>query len=484
MPIALSEHAADLLTASMTWMDARWDEEVGLLIYAPDPGHAGRHAPIPGVRHGVRDTVWYALGLLQRDAPGDRDRACRAVSAILDWQFDEPGRPYHGTFYRAPEEAHPPADAVRWEHYDPNWRQFIGTALAILLEEYPAALPPDLVRRIDRAVRLAIEGEEGEGRLTERYTNIALMRAPFEMWAGTRYSQPEWRARGEAWAETIHRRFGEHGAYDEYNSPTYYGTDLFALGFWRHYAPTPRLQSLAEEMEAALWRDIAGYYHAGLRNICGPYARSYGMDMTRYVALLGQAIWIAAGRALAPHPDPTGPMEHTNDFMYPPALTAVGVRVPEDALPALRAFPGPHRVERHVGSTPIRVATAWLDEDVMIGAAGTDGQRPAGRQFHPLTVHWRLPEGGVGWMRMVAGDAVDARADEGQAHVTCAGDAVLEVYAPGATAADVGGGAWSLPGLEVRVEARAEGLAIDAEDDSLFIRYPGASSLTLSVTTR
>ena len=195
MPINLSEHARDLTAAAMTWMDARWDESAGPPVYAQDPP-TPEPTPAP-VRHAVRDTVWYALGLLLRDAPGDRDRACRAVSAILDWQFDEPGRPYHGTFYRAPEEPHPPADPVRWEHYDPNWRQLIGTALAILLEEYPAVLPPELVRRVDRAVRLAIEGEAGEGRLTERYTNIALMRAPFEMWAGARWPFPSGAPGGE-----------------------------------------------------------------------------------------------------------------------------------------------------------------------------------------------------------------------------------------------------------------------------------------------
>lgn len=479
MPIALSDHARDLTAASMTWMDARWDEPAGLLVYAHDPAHAVTRP----VRHAVRDTVWYALGLLLRDAPGDRDRACRAVSAILDWQFDEPGRPYHGTFYRAPEEPHPPADAVRWEHYDPNWRQFIGTALAILLEEYPAVLPPELVRRVDRAVRLAIEGEAGEGRLTERYTNIALMRAPFEMWAGARYAEPEWRARGEAWAETIHRRFLQHGAFDEYNSPTYYGPALFALGFWRRYAPAARLARLAVEMEAALWRDVARLYHAGLRNLCGPYARSYGMDMTRYVAILGQAIWIAVGRAAAPHPDPAGPLEHPNDFMYPPALAAVGVRVPDDALPALTAFPGAHTVDCLVGSTPIHRATAWLGEACMIGAAETSGDRSAGRQYHPVTMHWRLPAGGVGWMRLIAGGAVRARAAEAEVRTALTGDAAFELHAPGATAADVDRGAWRLPGLDVRVEARGEGFSA-ADGDTLILRYPAAGTLRLSVAAR
>ena len=304
----LDRPTRELTSAATAWMDARWDEAANLLAYAREPVHAGSThgapAGAPAVRHAVRDSVWYALGLFLRDGPGDLERACRILSAVLSNQYDAPGRPYHGTFKRAPEEADPPTNPVRWQHYDPNWRQFIGTILAIVIDDYGDALPPKLLPRMDRAIRLAIAGEADEGRLTERYTNIALMRAPLEVWAGARYGEAEWLRRGEAWAETIYRRFCEYQAFDEYNSPTYYGPDLYALGFWREYASSANLRRYAVEMEAALWRDVARFYHAGLKNICGPYARSYGMDMTRYVAILGQAIWMAVGGALAPLPIP------------------------------------------------------------------------------------------------------------------------------------------------------------------------------------
>ena len=43
-------------------------------------------------------------------------------------------------------------------------------------------------------------------------------------------------------------------------------------------------------MEARLWSDIAEFYQPQLRNISGPYDRSYGMDMESYVTVV--AMWM------------------------------------------------------------------------------------------------------------------------------------------------------------------------------------------------
>src|SRR5690606_24442093 len=95
----------------------------------------------PQNAHGLRATTWYLLGLMIRDAPGDRDRALTALRAVLAQQIDEPGAPWHGTFYRSPEEPQPRHDAKMWDDYDPNWCEFIGSALALLLIVYEDRVP-------------------------------------------------------------------------------------------------------------------------------------------------------------------------------------------------------------------------------------------------------------------------------------------------------------------------------------------------------
>ena len=101
-------------------------------------------------------------------------------------------------------------------------------------------------------------------------------------------------------------------------------------------------------MEAGLWRDLAQFYHAGMRNMCGPYDRSYGMDMTHYLALLG--LWIAAALppADAPLPDVERHFEHAADFFFMPLVALVGSKPPDDVLPHLTAFQGERFLERPI----------------------------------------------------------------------------------------------------------------------------------------
>jgi hypothetical protein len=337
----------------------------------------------------VRESAWYALGLFLRNGSGDVERAIRALEAILTFQFDEPGKVYHGTFYREPEEPHPPEPAIEWRHYDPNWREFIITTIAIILIEYEHQLPRSLVDKIDIAIRKAVEGALQRG-LKAIYTNIALMNAFMLCFAGSRLNESAWVEAGEAMAKEIHRLFKLHDTFEEYNSPTYYGPDLYALAEWRVYSTSPLLRQLGAEMEALLWMDVARFYHAGLGNLCGPFDRSYGMDMRRYVALLGEWIWLITGRHQAPFPSLDGPFAHSADFCFGPCIAILGALVPGDVQSHLFAFQGERQVERVISDSPHRVATAWLAPDIMIGAEDTTGARQGSPQFHPGTVYCRL----------------------------------------------------------------------------------------------
>jgi hypothetical protein len=122
--------ARDLAERSLTWLDRNWDDAAGLFRMPDDALYEDGH--IPTVVHLVRETAWYALGLLLRNADQDAERAARAVDALLSYQFDAPGQPFHGTWRRSPHEPQPPANPVIWQDYDPNWRVLIGTTQALM----------------------------------------------------------------------------------------------------------------------------------------------------------------------------------------------------------------------------------------------------------------------------------------------------------------------------------------------------------------
>jgi hypothetical protein len=476
---ALDATARDLAQRSIAWMDGCWDAAANLFRVPDDALYEAGQAGVPA--HLVRETGWYALGLLLRDDPGDRERAAQAIDVVLTYQFDTPGQPYHGTWYRSPHEPPPPENPVIWRDYDPNWREFIGTTLALALLEYESRLPVDLVGRIDLALRRAIDGTI-ERNVPASYSNIALMTAFLLHFGAKRFGEPAWAAASERLAAEIIERFRANQTFDEYNSPTYYGTDLYALALWRSYAGSTLLRAAGAEIEAALWRDIAQFYHAGMRNVAGPYDRSYGMDMRRYVACLGMWIWLATGYNHAPFPNLDRPLEHGWDFAFAPLIALLGLRMPDDARPHFLSFAGERQVERVIAAEPRRVATAWIGARVMLGAEDSGSRHRVNSQFHPATIHWLIADDTVGWIRLRHTAPVDARAEHGRLSIDCTEHAggdlefVFQIAAPTIDMDALGHDRWELPGLVVRVETNAGEFGITRRDDLAELRYGAPDS--------
>ena len=434
----------DVGAVATAWMDGWWDRDVGLLWNMD--GSYDELCP-PRSIHLVPQSAWYAVGLLRRGGPGDAERAARTMHGVCATQYDEPDKVWHGTFARFLEWPDPAGDAVMWMDYDPNWRQFVGTTFALILGELAAPLPTETVAAARQAIALAVEGEP-EGRVPASYSNIALMKAWLDVEAG-RVKE------GEAFAEEIVTLFRRNGAFLEYGSPTYYGIDLYALALWRSRSSSPSLRSWGEEIEAALWRDVGRWYHAGLRNLCGPYARAYGMDMTAYAALLGLWIWDAVGAGAAPFPAVDTTFEHSHDFCLGPCVSLLGSRVPADVLPALTDLPSRHRVEQVVDEDLGLIATGWLSTEFMAGGARGGGFRASG-QYHPATIQWRAPDGSVGWLRLVHEGPLDATVhDSGVLAVTTfdhrrRGPCATKIVSSHPGTFDQN--RWTFPGLTIDVE--------------------------------
>jgi hypothetical protein len=325
------------------------------------PGSFDDDGVEPLTVHMTAQSAWYAVDLLRR---GLDDRARRVIDELVALQYDEPGTPWHGTFARVAESPRPREGAVEWVHYDPNWRQFVGTAFRLIEKTFGLDL--------HEPIELAVAGEPPD-RVPPSYSNIALMRA--------------WLEADETYAQQIVDLFFEHGAFEEYGSPTYYGIDLYALALWRVHPPTPKFREWATAIESTVWRDLARWYHPGLRNLCGPYSRAYGMDMSSYVALLG--LWLPEPVV----PDVTKPFEHSHDLLMAPVVELLGG--------------GPKEIEWERGLvsqriTVDRVASGWLGDDCMLG--GEEGGRwRAEGQYHPATAHWT-----GGWLRVRSPNPLDA----------------------------------------------------------------------------
>ncbi|MBA2624431.1 MAG: hypothetical protein H0U89_02315 [Acidimicrobiia bacterium] len=465
----------DLAEVTTAWLDEWWDAEAGLL-WNP-AGSFGELVP-PRTVHLVPQSAWGAIAFLVRDGKGDVDRAVRAFEALVALQYDEPGTPWHGTYARFAEAAAPTEGARVWVDYDPNWRQFLGTAFCVATSDFAGLLPASLAERLLASVDLAVAGEP-EGRVSPSYSNIALMKAWVEVERGRVEA-------GEDLARKVVERFDRSGAFEEHGSPTYYGIDLYALALWRSRSASALLRAAGERVEGALWEDVARTYHAGLHNLAGPYTRAYGMDLRSYVSVLGLCVWAGLGRQAAPVPDPDGGPEHAHDLSIGPVVAHVGVRIPETAVADLLAFRGERTVERVIAIEPRRVATAWLGEVAMVGAESSTHDWRGWEQYHPATVHWRAGDDEVGWARLRHAGPVDATAGPWSLVADCGGDAVttFSVRAPGIGAGSLGAGRWTLPGLdvEVRTSTPLDSVAVDGDTATVTYAAGGRFELSLRAT--
>lgn len=478
LPIADRE----LFSESMRLFDMSYDPQAHLIL-RPHDGHIG----VLG-RYMVRESSWYALGLLVRDRtgehPADAQRAIDILNAVLDQQYLDPKAKWYGTFKRTPEEPLPPVGEVAFRGYDPNWRHFIGTTLEMILIEYPARIPQPLKERMYRAIDAAVSGEMHDGRLVPSYSNIALMYGALWNFAALHDNNPDWLRQSTAWTNEVYRLFQQYRTFNEFNAPTYYGVDLYGLALWREYGSTLHMREMARDMESGLWDDIADFYQPNLRNIAGPYDRAYGMDMTQYVTPSGAWMRSILSADKAPLPEHlTLKTYQIADIWFAPQITLLGTHVPDAALDKLRKFEGPHFINRTIDSR--RTATSWVGNEAIWGGEFTSRTKDTGNktQFHPATAQWRMPSGQIGWMKLTRSANVDAVADRGGITIATDGDATFRIFA-GSEISGVLRDTWTLPGFDVVVQTDAKGFStIQPEhcNGCIDITYKGLHSIRLNM---
>ena len=157
-------------------------------------------------------------------------------------------------------------------------------------------------------------------------------------------------------------------------------------------------------------------------------------------------------------------------------------RIPEEAKRHLRAFRGERLVRWQITTDPDRVATAWLGEDVMIGAEDTNFAKHIWDQYHMATIHWKLPDGGTGALTLVPTVPTDAVATPGRLQTETsvwAGTGTHDVSfqwkieAPGLDPDMILDDRWRLPGLTLDFETNARDRRVRQTGDGLIVSFSG-----------
>ncbi len=365
------------IDALRTLHEELWDPERGM----------DRHAPgvAPGTDisslnlHAVRETANGAFLDLQ---DGNVERAVTALRNVLMLQYPLLERPWSGTFPTSAEQPEPPDDAIEWVHYDPNWRQFLGVTLALCVIVHGPSLPSDVTAGIATALERCIAGEPDD-RIPSWYTNPNLMHAWLQGHVASITGDVKLRAAAHTRLALPMERLLRYGDLDEYNSPTYDGIDLLAIGLWAKHPPTTGFADAASTMLPAIGARISKLYHRRFGTSCGPYTRAYGLTPTEYVSMSGLLYSMCGEAAEAVLPSPiTAGTVHVHDLYFLPLL--------EHLAPVLTAhlrFVPVTDERRHAQRFRDSVAESLLRPDLAVGWDHGRRHEASLDQYVPLSAH-------------------------------------------------------------------------------------------------
>ncbi|WXC52560.1 hypothetical protein QX201_012220 [Fusarium graminearum] len=384
-----------------TVSDSRFDSSYGYIWYQ-DNG-----------QWSVRFTAWYIAGLLHRGKADDVKAAVMAIENVLANQLDSDfDSAWYGTFKLAPDEPDPTPNGTLYPPsiygtYDPNWREFVGTQLIQVVEEFGHLLPKGLESRIEDALEAAaIGGMRRNGSFPQDdnlilgYSNPGIMRTLTTGWVGKRKNNKELINFAKEQGEDIYKLFKrDQNALAEYNAPNYYGIDIWALAANIAYGPKEDpMTKNAKLILEKLWDDIADHYNPYLGNMVGPYDRAYSRDANTHSQILSMILWGLYGRGVGGQP-PLG----EGDLLYDVAqgaaiamvLDVVAPTVSKKAQSIIKSK-GKWKGERFVKKTiyedleskNARHVTSWLSAELMIGGQSVAEEKNRGNQYVPAIVQW------------------------------------------------------------------------------------------------
>lgn len=342
-----------VIEAALAGLDAQFDPSESMIARRVGSAY-NYHSALRNMRvHPTRESLEYALLLLEAGGASRAERAAAVVERVVSLQETDPGGKFYGLWGYYLEEPAP-----RMTPADFNWADFNGSLLLLIEYRHGARLPDHVRARVREAIRHAAYSVKRRN-VTMTYTNIAVKGTFVTLAAGQLLEDRElWE-----YATDRQRRFArtleETGSFAEYNSPTYANVTLANLTRIRMCVRDADVLALNEKIEKRLWLHLAARWHVPTRQLAGPMSRCYSTD-------IGAPLWLqkALGGRLV-----FAALEEIRARRVPVA-GEVGVleyRCPEEAARYFLEDRPPRQVRELF--TPLVQGTTWLDKDYALGSA-------------------------------------------------------------------------------------------------------------------
>ncbi|GAA5196485.1 hypothetical protein [Microbacterium jejuense] len=325
-------HTADplCLDAARRAGDARYDPDRDLLLAPakPNPIHT---RIVTGSAHPPRESLSYALALLELDRAGDPTvdgesraaRAARVIDAVLALQDTDPTSDTYGIWPYWAEEPLAEMDPPDW-----NWADFHGEVLSLILLRHSELLDADVLERTRAGLRHAARSIIRRD-VDLDYTNIAVKGTFVTLAAGTLLGDPAFEDYGRGRLRRLHARLTGVGSFAEFNSPTYWHIVIQALTATRQYFDDPGITPLAADLERLAWQHLLARWHPATGQLTGPMARCYETDLRDTPGALLVVQRVAPETWTRLTPETLAPNVH----VAPDAV--IDYRIPDDLRPLL-----------------------------------------------------------------------------------------------------------------------------------------------------
>jgi hypothetical protein len=269
----------ELLLKKMESQESDYDPQVNMLLRQfHSPGyHTTLTAKEHPLVHPTHQSLLYAAGLLNMEAPEYEQRAYDVIRRLLTLQDRDTERDTYGIwpwFFEEPLTQMAPPD---W-----NWADFCGKELVLAVLRHGHRLPEKLKDQIREAVSCACDAIIKRD-VGPHYTNIAIMGAFVTLIAGELYGRQDYADYGLLRLEKLKQHTEGLGTFQEFNSPAYSVIAIVELSKIYTYSVNSRAKEIASGLLDLVWRMVAEHYHPVTRQWAGPHSRSYSTLLTNKV---------------------------------------------------------------------------------------------------------------------------------------------------------------------------------------------------------
>lgn len=268
-----------LLESALKLEDPRYDKAERMLTRVLGPGYR-YHTKLHNSRvHPTRESIEYALYLLEAGGKERTDRALATIDRVLGLQDRDPASKWYGIWGWYLEEPPPKMEPADW-----NWADFIGATLLLIEFRHGGRLPNELRGRVREAIGHCAQSIIRRN-VSMRYTNIAVKGTFVTLAAGELLGDAAITEYARQRMVRLCQAIDESGSFDEYNSPTYARVMLTNLTRIRMYIKDAEARRRALAIETRCWLHLAAHWDCRRAQFAGPMSRCYTTD-------IGYPLWL------------------------------------------------------------------------------------------------------------------------------------------------------------------------------------------------